>query len=97
MFWNVRADAFRLLQYTPPGSIHFGKGVSTATPGSAQLYLAVSDIEAARAGLIDLGVDVSEVFHLTPGEPAQSGPHPQRNTYSSYARFSDPDGNSWLL
>jgi catechol 2,3-dioxygenase-like lactoylglutathione lyase family enzyme len=95
-----KGDAFRNLQYTPPGSpgsIHFGKGVTTATPGSAQLYLVVSDIEAARAELIDLGVDVSEVFHLTPGEPAQSGPHPQHNTYSSYARFSDPDGNSWLL
>lgn len=95
-----KTEAFRILQYTPPGSpasIHFGKGVTTATPGSAQLYLVVSDIEAARAELVDLGVDASEVFHLTFGEPAQCGPQPERNTYTSYARFSDPDGNSWLL
>jgi len=96
----VKGDDFRILQYTPPGSpgsIHFGKGVTEARPGTAQLYLVVSDIEAARAELIALGAEVSDVFHLTPGEPAQPGPHPQRNTYSSYAKFTDPDGNSYLL
>lgn len=97
----ARGDAFRVLQFTPPGSscsIHFGKGVTSAVPGSAQgLYLVVSDIEAARAELVDLGVDVGEVFHRSVGAPPQSGPHPQRQAYSSYAAFSDPDGNSWLL
>ncbi|WP_042875704.1 VOC family protein [Cupriavidus necator] len=96
-----KGDAFRVLQFTPPGSsgsIHFGTGITSAVPGSAQgLYLVVSDIEAARAELVDRGVDVSEVFHRSVGEPPQDGPHPQRQTYSSYATFSDPDGNSWLL
>lgn len=104
--WKLDADfakgeAFRVLQFTPPGSpcsIHFGTGITSAVPGSAQgLYLVVSDIEAARTELVDLGVDVSEVFHRVVGEPPKSGPHPQRQTYSSYATFSDPDGNSWLL
>ena len=97
----ARGDAFRVLQFTPPGSscsIHFGTGITSAVPGSARrLYLVVSDIEAARAELVDLGVDVSEVFHRSVGKPPQSGPHPQRQTYSSYATFSDPDRNSWLL
>ncbi len=97
----AKGDAFRVLQFTPPGSscsIHFGTGITSALPGTAQgLYLAVSDIEAARAELVGLGVDVSEVFHRGVGEPPKSGAHPQRQTYSSYATFSDPDGNSWLL
>lgn len=97
----TKGDAFRVLQFTPPGSscsIHFGTGITSAVPGSARgLYLVVSDIGAARAELVGRGVDVSEVFHRTVGEPPQSGPHPQRQTYSSYATFSDPDGNSWLL
>ena len=63
----VRGDEFRVVQFTPPGSpcsINFGKGVTSAAPGSAQgLYLIVSDIEAARAELVDRGVDVSELFH----------------------------------
>ena len=97
----ARGDAFRVLQFTPPGSacsIHFGTGITSAVPGSAQgLYLVVSDIEAARAELIGLGVEVSEVFHRAVGEAPRRGPHPQRQTYSSYATFSDPDGNGWLL
>src|SRR5262249_20357574 len=107
MGWRLDADfvvgdAFRVVQFTPPGSpcsIHFGKGVTSAAPGSAQgLYLVVSDIVAARAALVERGVDVSEVFHRAgPGQPAQSGPHPQRSSYSSFASFSDPDGNGWLL
>jgi hypothetical protein len=91
-----------VIQFTPPGSpcsIHFGTGVTSAAPGSAQgLYLIVSDIMAARASLAERGVDVSEVFHRDgPGQPAKHGPHPQRATYSSFASFSDPDGNAWLL
>ena len=74
----VVGDAFRVVQFTPPGSpcsIHFGKGVTSAVPGSAQgLYLVVSDIEAARAELVDRGVDVSDVFHRAgPGKPPLSG------------------------
>ena len=98
----VVGDAFRGVQFTPPGSpcsIHFGKGVTSAAPGSARgLYLVVSDIEAARAELVDRGVDVSEVFHRAgPGKPPLSGRDPERRSYSSFATFSDPDGNSWLL
>lgn len=105
--WRLDADfkindAFRAMQFTPPGSscsIHFGTGLSSATPGSANgLYLVVSDIEAARAELVDRGVNVSEVFHRTgPGQPALKGKHPQRLSYSSFATFNDPDGNTWLL
>ncbi|MFS8979818.1 VOC family protein [Cupriavidus necator] len=97
----AKGDAFRILQFTPPGSqcsIHFGTGITPAVPGSVQgLYLVVSDIEAVRAELVDRGVDVSKVFHRPVGESPQDGLHPQRQTYSSYATFSDPDGNSWLL
>jgi catechol 2,3-dioxygenase-like lactoylglutathione lyase family enzyme len=98
----VNGDAFRGVQFTPPGSpcsIHFGKGITTAPPGSAQgLYLIVSDIDAARADLAGHGVNVSEAFHRGgPGHPAISGRHPGRQTYSSFATFKDPDGNSWLL
>lgn len=97
----VVGDAFRAVQFTPPGSpcsIHFGKGLTSATPGSVSgLFLVVSDIEAARAELIDRGAKVSEIFHKGPGEPTQSGRDPARRTYSSYATFGDPDGNTWLL
>ena len=95
-------DDFRGVQFTPPGSpcsIQFGKGVTAAAPGSARgLYLVVSDIEAARADLVDRGVEVSEVFHRDgPGKPPISGRDPAGRSYSSYASFSDPDGNGWLL
>jgi catechol 2,3-dioxygenase-like lactoylglutathione lyase family enzyme len=105
--WRLDADfvvgnEFRGVQFTPPGSpcsIHFGTGLTSAVPGSARgLYLVVSDIEAARAALIDRGVDVSEVFHRAgPGKPPLSGPDPERHSYASFATFNDPDGNSWLL
>ena len=97
----VVGDMFRVLQFTPPGSscsIHFGTGVTSAVPGSAQgLYLVVSDIEAARAELVGRGVEVSQVFHRWVGEDPSSGPDPARRSYASYATFSDPDGNEWLL
>ena len=96
----ARGEEFRVVQFTPPGSpcsIHVGKGVTSAAPGSAQnVYLVVSDIEAARAELVARGVEVSEVFHNT-REGRVSGPDPQRRTYASLASFRDPDGNSWLL
>jgi catechol 2,3-dioxygenase-like lactoylglutathione lyase family enzyme len=96
----ARGDDFRVVQFTPPGSpcsIHFGKGLTSAAPGSAQrLYLVVSDIEAARAELMSHGAKVSEVFHIG-GDGRVSGAEPSRKTYSSYATFTDPDGNGWLL
>ena len=95
----VRGENFRVVQLTPPHSacsISFGKGLTTAEPGTAQrLLLAVSDIDAARADLIDRGVEVSGVFHLE-GGPVP-GPDPQGRSYQTYASFSDPDGNGWLL
>jgi len=105
--WRLDADFaggenWRGVQMTPPGSpcsIHFGKGITTAAPGSVQnLYLVVSDIKAARAELIGRGVDVSEAFHYTAfGGPRVPGPEPNGQSYGTYATFSDPDGNSWLL
>jgi catechol 2,3-dioxygenase-like lactoylglutathione lyase family enzyme len=105
--WRLDADFpgpdnWRVVQMTPPGSpcsIQFGKGITTAAPGSAQnLYLVVSDIEAARADLIGRGADVSEAFHYAAfGGPRVSGREPNGRSYGSYASFSDPDGNSWLL
>ena len=98
----VAGDAFRVIQFTPPGSpssIHFGNSVTSAVPGSAQgLYLVVSDIEAARADLAGRGADVSEVFHRDgPGKPEVKGRDPEGRSYFSYATFKDPDGNEWLL
>lgn len=98
----VVGDTFRVVQFTPPGSpssVHFGRGVTSAVPGSAQgLFLVVSDIEAARNALISHGADVSEIFHRAgPGQPIVNGRDPERRSYFSYATFSDPDGNIWLL
>jgi catechol 2,3-dioxygenase-like lactoylglutathione lyase family enzyme len=104
----ARGDAFRVVQFTPPGSpcsIIFGTGVTSAVPGSAQgLHLIVSDIEAARAALVERGVEVSEAFHAVGGvfhragqEGRLSGPDPARGSYASFASFSDPDGNGWLF
>jgi catechol 2,3-dioxygenase-like lactoylglutathione lyase family enzyme len=103
-------NGFRVVQFTPPGSgcsIQFGTNITTAAPGSARgLYLIVSDIEAARKELAARGVAVSGVFH--PGAPGAQfqpegasgqvpGPAPDHGTYRSFATFSDPDGNGWLL
>jgi len=78
-------------------SIHFSTNNAAAPPGSAQgLFLVVSDIDAARDEPTKRGAEVGEVFHLTPDGRA-SGPAPDRATYNSYASFSDPDGNGWLL
>jgi len=105
--WRLDADIvvgkeFRLVQYTPPGSscsIHFGKGLTSAAPGSAQgTYLIVSDIEVSRAELVNRGINVTEVFHKGALPDSRlSGPDPARRSYASYASFSDPDGNGWLL
>src|SRR5215218_9279134 len=97
----VVGDEFRVVQFTPSGSptsIHFGTGITSATPGSAgELYLVVSDIVAARAELVERGVNVGEVFHRSVGGKPLSGVDPERRSYTSFATFSDPDGNGWLL
>ena len=110
--WRLDADFaigedWRGIQITPPGSrcsIIFGKGVTSAVPGSAQgLFLVVDDIEAARADLNAHGANVSETFHfegafrVTGIEGRTPGPDPEGRSYSSWASFSDPDGNGWLL
>ena len=102
--WRLDADFdfgdIRAVQLTPPHSgcsIAFGAGLTTAEPGSAQrLELVVSDIDTARADLISRGVAVSVVFHREDGRLVP-GPDPQRRSYLSYASFTDPDGNGWLL
>ena len=111
--WRLDADfasgdEWRLVQMTPPGSpcsVMFGRGFTSGVPGSLQgTFLVVDDLEAARATLIGQGVAVSEVFHFdgnllrvagTKGRVP--GPDPDGRSYFSFASFSDPDGNSWLL
>jgi catechol 2,3-dioxygenase-like lactoylglutathione lyase family enzyme len=110
--WKVDADVapeedFRIVQLTPPGSacsIQFGTNMTPAAPGSVQaLYLIVADIEGARDELLARGVQVSDVFHEgSLGDRFHdagrlAGPSPDRSTYGSFASFSDPDGNGWLL
>jgi catechol 2,3-dioxygenase-like lactoylglutathione lyase family enzyme len=106
-------DDFRVIQFTPPGSgcsVIFGKNVTAAAPGSARgLYLIVSDIEVARAELLGRGVEISEAFHdggqahagadepYLFGRLRVTGPDPEHRSYRSFASFSDPDGNGWLL
>src|SRR5215510_3308548 len=103
-------NGVRVVQFTPPGSecsIQFGTKITSAAPGSAEgLYLIVSDIAAARDELVARGVEASEVFH--PGMPGAqfrpngtsgrvTGPAPDHASYRSFATFSDPDGNGWLI
>lgn len=111
--WRLDADVigeggFRVIQVTPPGSpcsVIFGDGITTAAPGSAQgLHLIVGDIEMANAAFAARGAQMSGVFHDAGGvfhhrgdEARLPGPHPSRNSYSSFASFSDPDGNGWVL
>jgi catechol 2,3-dioxygenase-like lactoylglutathione lyase family enzyme len=93
-------DEMRVVQLTPPGSacsIGIGTGITDAAPGSVRgTHLVVSDILAARAELVERGVDVSEVRHFESGTWVP-GPDPERRDYMSFADFSDPDGNSWVL
>ena len=103
--WRLDADfpfdnGFRVVQLTPPGSpcsVQFGKNRTSAAPGSAQNeFLIVSDIQAARDALAAKGVDVSEISHIGPGGLV-GGVDPEHRSYGSFASFSDPDGNVWLL
>jgi catechol 2,3-dioxygenase-like lactoylglutathione lyase family enzyme len=93
-------EDFRVVQLTPPHSecsITIGTGLTPSAPGSAQgLHLVVTDLDAARDDLVGRGVDVSEPFHFGP-EGQTPGMHPERLSYGSFASFSDPDGNGWLL
>jgi catechol 2,3-dioxygenase-like lactoylglutathione lyase family enzyme len=104
--WRLDADlvygaGIRVVQVTPPGSlcsVIFGTTATSAPPGSARgLYLVVSDIDAARTELITHGVDVSIVFHRDSNGAQVPGPNPGNRSYATYASFSDPDGNGWLL
>ncbi len=110
---DVTGDGeFRLVQMNPPGSacsIHFGTGLTSAAPGSSHaMHLAVDDIDAARADIAGRGVDISDVYHCASGFACRygiggiygdraPGAAPEHQTYSSFASFDDPDGNSWLL
>jgi catechol 2,3-dioxygenase-like lactoylglutathione lyase family enzyme len=111
--WRLDADVtggedFRVVQLTPPGSgcsIIFGEGVTSAEPGTAEgLHLIVEDIEAVHDDLIKRGVAVSDVFHDAGGlfhhagtVARESGAAPRHESYNSFASFSDPDGNGWML
>src|SRR3954454_17722460 len=111
--WRLDADlvvndGYQVVQLTPPGSawsITFGDGVTSSPPGLCEgLQLSVYDIDEARADLIERGADVSEPFHDATGifhhagrEARLSGPAPEHADYGSFAAFSDPDGNGWLL
>jgi catechol 2,3-dioxygenase-like lactoylglutathione lyase family enzyme len=100
--WRLDADfsgdGWRAVQLTPPGSpcsIHLG---APATAPAQGLFLVVDDVEVARADLIAKGADVSEPFHYAGIRgPRLPGADPERGSYRSYAAFSDPDGNGWLL
>jgi catechol 2,3-dioxygenase-like lactoylglutathione lyase family enzyme len=104
---DIVNENFRGIQFTPSrseASIIFGKGVTSATPGSAELVLAVDNVDAARKDLIARGVNVSEVFHYAGGpfnntieNPRVAGRDPEGRSYFSFASFEDPDGNRWLL
>ncbi|MEU9290093.1 VOC family protein [Streptomyces sp. NPDC048275] len=104
----VADESYRVVHLTPPGSqcsILFGTGVTTAAPGSVRgLHLIVSDIEAAHAELVGRGIEMGEIFHDAGGvfhrgtdEARVSGPDPKRSSYGSFAAFTDPDGNEWVL
>jgi catechol 2,3-dioxygenase-like lactoylglutathione lyase family enzyme len=93
-------ENFRVVQLTPPGSacsITIGVGLTDAAPGSYRgTHLVVTDIEAARAELVERGLEVGEIRHLE-ADGWKPGPDPGRIDYGSYADFSDPDGNTWIL
>jgi catechol 2,3-dioxygenase-like lactoylglutathione lyase family enzyme len=105
--WRFDADVaplkeLRIVQFTPPGSgcsVTFGKGLTAASPGSAEGTLVVSDIEAAHDELVGRGIDASEMWHGPPFplEARLSGPDPKRTSYGSFFSFNDPDGNTWIV
>ncbi|MET8957311.1 VOC family protein [Streptomyces sp. NPDC004533] len=97
--WRLDQTPPHVVQFTPHGSacsVQFGTRLTSAAPGSAKGYLIVSDVKAARDALVADGIEVSEIFHLSPDGPVE-GLDPERRSYFSCATFSDPDGNTWLL
>ena len=90
-------DSFRVVQLTPPGSgcsISIGVGLSESEPGSLKgLQLVVSDVDAARAQLLERGVDVSAVRHVEEGVFVDG----HGGDWNSFVFFDDPDGNSWAV
>ena len=105
--WRLDDDvapmpALRIVQFTPPGSaasVTFGLGLTTATPGSTQGTLVVSDIEEAHKEVLGRGIDASDIWHGPPFpvEARQPGPDPERTSYGSFFAFTDPDGNAWIV
>src|SRR5688500_13334780 len=97
---HAAGDAFRVVQLTPPGSacsITFGIGITDAAPGSVRgTHLVVTEIEAARAELVERGLDVGAIRHMT-SDGWVPGPDPARQNFNSFAEFADPDGNTWVL
>jgi len=97
--WRLDKTPPGLVQFTPPGSscsVLFGANLTTSAPGSAKAFVIVSDIAAAREGLVAAGVEVGEIFHVGASGPV-SGPDPEHRSYFTRATVSDPDGNVWTL
>jgi len=104
---DIANENFRGVQFTPPDSqtsIIFGKGVTSASAGSAELVLAVDNVDTARDELVGRGAEMSEIFHYAGGpfnnaveNPRVAGRDPEGRSYFSFASFEDPDGNRWLL
>jgi catechol 2,3-dioxygenase-like lactoylglutathione lyase family enzyme len=105
---HAEGDSYRVIQFTPSGSgcsVIFGRNVTLAAPGSTQaVHLIVNDLDSARRSLLGRGINVSEpfhdgggIFHHADGQGLRQGPNPQHKSYASYATFSDPDGNGWIL
>jgi len=93
--WRLDVTPPFVVQFTPHGSacsVQFGANLTSAAPGSAKSYLIVSDLEAARNALVAAGIEVGEIFHVSPDGPV-SGPDPEHRSYVTQALFSDPDGN----
>jgi catechol 2,3-dioxygenase-like lactoylglutathione lyase family enzyme len=90
-------DDVRVVQLTPPGStcsIAIGAGIVKSTPGSVQgIQLVVPDIDAARAELLERGVEVSAVQHFEDGVQVEG----RGGDWNSFLFFSDPDGNGWSV
>jgi catechol 2,3-dioxygenase-like lactoylglutathione lyase family enzyme len=99
------SDDFRVVQLTPPGSscsVQIGVGLTDSRPGSVRgLQLVVEDLKAARDELIERGLEVGQVRHKAPTGDWRGGWEPgldpSRGDYASFADFSDPDGNHWVL
>ncbi len=97
--WRLDVTPPTVVQLTPHGSacsVQFGRTLTSAAPGSGKGYLVVSDLAATRDALVGAGVEVSEIFHISPDGPV-NGLDPEHRSYFSRATFTDPDGNEWLL